>query len=166
MSRRTISLAAVGATTFALAAAHTNADALALARLALCGAALVVAGAVDFAEHRIPNRVVLPAAAACAALLAADGARIAALAWALALVAPLLAISLARPAALGMGDVKLALLLAVGLDGRAPAALVLGVALAACAGLVLLVLHGRASWRRALPLAPFLAAGALAALLL
>lgn len=166
MSRRTISLAAIGATTFALAAAHTNADVLALARLALCGAAVAAVAAVDLGERRIPNRIVLPAATACATLTTLDGARIAALAWALALILFLLAVSLARPAALGMGDVKLALLIAVGLDGRAPAALMLGLALAASAGLVLLVLHGRAWWRRALPLAPFLAAGALAALLL
>jgi leader peptidase (prepilin peptidase)/N-methyltransferase len=166
MTARTLTLAAVGATVFALAAAYAGADALALARLTLCGAAVVIAAAVDLAEHRVPNRLVLPAAAGCAALTVASGARFAGLVWALALVALLLAVSLARPAALGMGDVKLALLIAVGLDGRAPAALTLGLLLAALGGIVLLVLRGRSAWRRSLPLAPFLAGGVLAALLL
>jgi leader peptidase (prepilin peptidase)/N-methyltransferase len=165
MSRRTITFAAVGATTFALAAMHVDADPIALARLAVCGAALGIAATTDLAEHRVPNRVVLPAAATCA-LLTLAGARLFALAWALALVGLLLAVSLARPVALGMGDVKLALLIALGLDGHALAALALGLLLAASAGLALLILHGRSAWRRALPLAPFLACGAIAALLL
>lgn len=166
MTTRTLTLAVAGAAAFGLAGAHMNVDVLALARLALCGAALAVAAAVDLAEHRIPNRVVLPMAAACAALTAADGARIAPLAGAFALVALLLAVSLARPAALGIGDVKLALLIAVGLDGRAPAALILGLLVAALGGIVLLALRGGQAWRRSLPLAPFLATGALTILLL
>ena len=42
----------------------------------------------------------------------------------------------------------------------------LGLALAALAGVLLLIARGRDAWRRALPLAPFFTAGALAALLL
>ncbi len=76
------------------------------------------------------------------------------------------ALSLARPQALGMGDVKLALLIAVGLDSAAARALVLGLALAATVGLMLLVREGRGAGQRALPLAPFLAAGSLLGLLL
>lgn len=158
--------AVIGAVLFALAASHANAEPLAVARLAVCGAAPGIAATTDLAERRVPNRVVLPAAAICALLTLAGRGRLAALAWALALVGLLLALSLARPAALGMGDVKLALLVAVGLDGHAPVALALGLVLAAFAGLALLVLHGRAAWGRALPLAPSLACGALAALLL
>jgi leader peptidase (prepilin peptidase) / N-methyltransferase len=164
MNTRAFVLALAGAAAFALAAAHANADTLALARLALCGGALAIAAATDLAEHRIPNRVVLPAATICAVLaLAGNGLR--ALAWGLAVVALLLLVSLARPAALGMGDVKLALLIAVGLDGRAPTAFILGVLVAALAGLGLLILRGHQAWRHSLPLAPFLAAGALGALL-
>jgi leader peptidase (prepilin peptidase)/N-methyltransferase len=166
MSRRLSSLAVAGAAAFGFAAAHTSADTLALARVALCGAALAVIAAIDLAEHRVPNRVVLPAAAASASLTAADGARIASLAWSLVLIGVLLVVSLARPAALGMGDVKLTLLIATGLDGRAPAALIVGVLLAALGGVVLLALRGGQAWRRSLPLAPFLASGALAAILL
>jgi hypothetical protein len=60
-----------------------------------------------------------------------------------------------------MGDVKLALLLVVGLDGSALRALALGLAFAALVGLVRVVRDGRVAWRASLPLAPFLAAGAL-----
>ncbi len=83
---------------------------------------------------------------------------------ALVLVAALAVVSLAAPAALGMGDVKLALLLAVGIGDDAVTALVAGFALAAAYALVLLARHGRAAARTALPLAPFLATGALCAL--
>jgi leader peptidase (prepilin peptidase)/N-methyltransferase len=166
MTRRVLPIAAAGGIAFAIAAAQANTDRLELTRLVVCGAALAAAAAVDLAEHRIPNRLVLPAAAACAALTLTEPDALARLASGLAVVAPLLGLSLARPAALGMGDVKLALLIAVGLDGHAPGALVLGLALAALAGIVLMVARGREAWRRALPLAPFLTVGALAALLL
>lgn len=165
MTGRALPIAVAGGFVFALAAAEANSDRLALARLAICGAALAAAAAVDLAEHRIPNRLVLPAAAACTALTLASGTGFRPLAVGLALVVFLLALSLARPAALGMGDVKLALLLAVSLDGRAPGALLLGFALAALAGALLVALRGPDAWRQALPLAPFLAVGALAALL-
>jgi leader peptidase (prepilin peptidase) / N-methyltransferase len=166
MTRRVLPIAAAGGIAFAIAAAQADTDRLELTRLAVCGTALVAAAAVDLAEHRIPNRLVLPAAAACAALTLAEPLALAALASGLALVALLLGLSLARPAALGMGDVKLALLIALGLDGHAPGALLLGFALAALAGIILLVARGGEAWQRALPLAPFLTVGALAALLL
>ena len=47
-------------------------DGLALARLAVLGAALGALVPYDLAEHRIPNRIVLPAAALCGALSIAD----------------------------------------------------------------------------------------------
>ncbi len=46
-----------------------------LARLALCGAALGGAVAFDLRERRIPNKLVLPAAAGCLALSAWTGVR-------------------------------------------------------------------------------------------
>ena len=64
-----------------------------------------------------------------------------------------------------MGDVKLALLLVLGLDGSALRALALGLALAALAGSCAVIRHGRTAWRASLPLAPFLAAGALVAVI-
>jgi leader peptidase (prepilin peptidase) / N-methyltransferase len=166
MTKPVVSIAVAGGVGFAIAAAGATTDLVALTRLAVCGAALAAAAAVDVAEHRVPNRVVVPAATICAALTLADGPSLAPLASGLALVALMLGLSLARPAALGMGDVKLALLIALGLVGHAPSALLLGLALATLAGVVLVAAHGREAWRRALPLAPFFAVGALGALVL
>jgi leader peptidase (prepilin peptidase)/N-methyltransferase len=165
MTTRTLLLACAGAAAFAIAAAHTNGSWLALARLTVCGAALAAAASFDLTDRHIPNRLVVPATAACAVLTLAARPGFAPLAPGLVLVGALLGLSLARPAALGMGDVKLALLIAAGLDGHAATALLLGLSLAALGGVLLLALRGREAWRRALPLAPFLAAGALAALL-
>src|SRR5262249_36646104 len=139
MRRRSVIAAAAGAVCFAAAAWLHNADLLALARLALCGAALGAVVRTDLVQRRIPNRVVVPAAVVCAALSAVDRVSVAVLTAGLAVVAVLLVLSLARPAALGMGDVKLALLLVVGLDGTAPRALLIGLALAAAVGLALLL---------------------------
>jgi len=163
MTRRALLLACVGATALPLAGAGT--DPVVVARLSLCGAALGAIAAVDLAEHRVPNRVVLPAAAACAALSAIGGISAAALLTGLAIVGVLLLLALARPAALGMGDVKLALLVVVGLDGEASRALAAGLILAALAGLLVITRSGRAAGHTALPLAPFLALGSLLALL-
>jgi leader peptidase (prepilin peptidase)/N-methyltransferase len=132
--------------------------------LALLGAALGAVVESDLAERRIPNRIVVPTAAAFAAAWAASGIALFAFVEGLVLVGALLALSLCRPEALGMGDVKLALLLVLGLDGRGAVALLVALALAAGFGLLLLVRFGRAATSRKLPLAPFFAAGALIAL--
>jgi len=157
--------AAAGAASFALCAGLLRQPPLALVRLTLLGAALGAVVESDLAERRIPNRIVVPAAFACAAEWAASGIALFAVAEGLVLVLALLALSLFRPEALGMGDVKLALLLVLGLDGRAVVALLVALALAAGFGLVLLVRFGRSAASRKLPLAPFFAAGALLALI-
>jgi leader peptidase (prepilin peptidase)/N-methyltransferase len=131
----------------------------------LLGAALGAIVLVDLNERRIPNRVVVPAAVACSLLSLAAGAGVLDLLPGFALVAVLHCTSLIRPEALGMGDVKLALLLVVGLDGDAPWALVTGLVLGALFGLLLIGRCGREARCRALPFAPFLATGALVALL-
>lgn len=165
MSARTVSMAIVGAGSLILAGLFRQDALIELARLALCGGTLAAAAVVDLREHRIPNRLVLPAAAGCFVLAAVAGVGVASLAIGLAVVAGLLALALARPQALGMGDVKLALLVVAALDGRAVEALALGLVLAALVGLVLLVRYGRTAGKRALPLAPFIATGSLLALL-
>jgi leader peptidase (prepilin peptidase)/N-methyltransferase len=124
------------------------------------GAALFAVALFDLAQRRIPNRIVLPAAATCAALTLAAGAPLSLIAG-LATILALLIVSLRWPAALGMGDVKLALLLVLGLDGGALHALALSLILAALASLALLIRQGRTAWRTSLPLAPFLVVGAL-----
>lgn len=165
MTTRRLTAAAVGAATFVLYAAILHLSLLTLVRLVLLGAALGAVVESDLFERRIPNRIVLPAAAVCAVAWAVSGMTFATLANGLALVGPLLALSLLRPEALGMGDVKLALLLVLGLDGRGAVALLVALALAAGFALLLLVRFGRAAASRKLPLAPFFAAGAVIALI-
>ena len=162
MTKRALIAATAGGATFASAGLLASTSPLTLARLAVLGGALAAAALYDLAQRRIPNRIVLPAAAACAALTLAAGAPLSLLAG-LATVLLLLVVSLRWPAALGMGDVKLALLLVLGLDGSALRALALGLALAALAGCALVARHGRTALRASLPLAPFIAAGALVA---
>jgi leader peptidase (prepilin peptidase)/N-methyltransferase len=163
MNRRAFLLACVAAVASPLLG--SGGGALGVVRLSLCGAALGAIAAVDVAGHRVPNRVVLPAAAACAALSLIDGMGLLALLIGLAIVGTLSLLALAWPAALGMSDVKLALLIVVGLDGDASRALAAGLVLAALGGVLVIVRSGRAARRRALPLAPFLAAGSLLVLL-
>ena len=164
MIRRASIVAAVGAPTFVSAGLVANAGVLVLTRLAIVGSALAACALHDFVQRRIPNRIVVPAAAACAALTLAAGQPLTLIAG-LATVLLLLIVSLRWPAALGMGDVKLALLLVLGLDGNALRALALGLAFAALAGLLRVIRDGGTAWRVSLPLAPFLAAGALIAVI-
>jgi leader peptidase (prepilin peptidase) / N-methyltransferase len=164
MTRRAPIAAAVGTATFVSAGLAANAGVLVLTRLAIIGGALAVCALFDLVERRIPNRIVIPAATACAVLTLAVGLPLAVVAG-LVTVLLLLIVSLRWPAALGMGDVKLALLLVLGLDGSALRALAIGLAFAALAGGALLVRHGRNAWRASLPLAPFVAAGALLAVI-
>jgi leader peptidase (prepilin peptidase) / N-methyltransferase len=161
--KTTVSLVAIaGAALFASIGVLTGGTQLTLARLAVCGAALAAAALIDLREHRIPNRIVLPAAAACA-LLGLDTLRHSL--SALALVGLLLVLALVQPAALGMGDVKGAFLVAIALGAAATPALLLGLALAALTGIALTLREGRTALASALPLAPFFAAGATIALL-
>jgi leader peptidase (prepilin peptidase)/N-methyltransferase len=163
MTLRALLLACASA--IALPLASTGTDPISVLPLGVCGAALGATASIDLAEHRVPNRIVLPASAACGALTAIGGISAVALLGGLAILGVLLLIALAWPAALGMGDVKLALLIVLGLDGDASRALAAGLLLTAVAGVVVIARHGRAAGRRALPLAPFLALGSLLALL-
>jgi len=166
--RRAVAIGAAtgGGLAFLVAGIRTGADGTELARLLILGVALGVLVATDVAEHRVPNRIVIPAAIACAGLLAAQAVRPQQLLGGIALVALMLGMSLARPTSFGMGDVKLALLLVVGLGGPAAQALILGLTLAAAFGGALLVRYGSSAAGRSLPLAPFLSGGAAMAVLL
>jgi leader peptidase (prepilin peptidase)/N-methyltransferase len=126
--------------------------------------ALVVVTAADLAYRLIPNRVVLPAAAAVLVLMTAaePGPE-----WLLAAAGAggaLLVLALVYPAGMGMGDVKLALLMGAALGRGVGAALVLAFVLAALPALGLLVRHGRAGRTMGIPFGPFLALGSLAVL--
>lgn len=164
MITRALIAAAIGTATFVSAGLVVNAGALVLTRLAIVGGALAASALYDLVQRRIPNRIVVPAAAACAALSLAAALPLALIAG-LAMILLLLVVSLRWPAALGMGDVKLALLLVLGLDGSALRALALGLAFAALAGLLRVIRDDGTAWRASLPLAPFLAAGALLAVI-
>ena len=126
---------------------------------------------VDLAEHRLPNRLVGPLAAATAAWVVGagiagdDGGRaVRALAVGLAVAAGFLILAVVSD--LGMGDVKLALpigIVAGWLGLRAGEVTVLVAALTATVAAA--TLRARQGARARLPLGPFLALGALAGVL-
>jgi leader peptidase (prepilin peptidase)/N-methyltransferase len=168
MTRTATAFAAstVGALVLPLAALHVGVGPLEAAKFAILGAALGQLAVYDLLERRIPNRIVLPAAATCAALSIAEGTGPSTrLLVAVCLVVALLVVSLSWSAALGMGDVKLALLLVCALGGLASTALLLTLTLNALVGVLLLVRHGRIALRMKLPFAPFTVAGCLLVLL-
>ncbi len=127
--------------------------------------AILVALTVTDLERRIvPNVLVLPAAVI---VLVGRTAIQQSPVWAIAAFGGalfLLAAALAYPGGLGMGDVKLALLLGAALGSALPIALMLGMLAALVPAIVLLARHGSRARKMALPLAPFLAAGAIVAL--
>jgi len=129
-------------------------------------AVLVVLSVIDIRTRRLPNRIVLPAAAiVLAAQLAIAPDR--AIEWvvgALGAFAFLLIAALVNPGGLGMGDVKLALLLGAALGWAVAGALLVGLVAAGVAGAVVIARNGWTAGRKAtLPLGPFLAFGGVAA---
>jgi leader peptidase (prepilin peptidase)/N-methyltransferase len=158
----------------ALAASATGAGFLAVSAPsalglveALFAGLLVWLAALDLEYRLLPNRIVLPATAAVLAAVAVlepsqlpEHALAAVGAGGFLLVAASL-----RAGALGMGDVKLALLVGATLGGSVMTALMLGFGLVGLVGLGLVARDGRAALKRELPLGPFLAFGAIVALL-
>jgi len=129
---------------------------------------LVELAAIDLECRLLPNRIVIPTLlAVLAAQLALDPGRyaeslVAALGAGLFLLLP----SLIRRGAVGMGDVKLAVLLGALLGRVVAPALAIGLCAAGGAALLLLAVRSRAALRQEIPLGPFLAGGAIAAVLL
>jgi prepilin signal peptidase PulO-like enzyme (type II secretory pathway) len=130
-------------------------------------AVLVVLSGHDLKRRIIPNRIVLPAAAVVlVANVALHSDR-----WYEWLLASLgaglffLVFALARRGALGMGDVKLALFLGAALGEDVIVALIVGTLAAAALGIAILVREGSEGRKRAIPLGPFLAGGAIVVLL-
>jgi leader peptidase (prepilin peptidase) / N-methyltransferase len=127
---------------------------------ALFSAALVVVSATDLERRIVPNRVVLPAAAA---VLVLNTVWHPSPVWAIAalgLAGFLFVAALAYPGGMGMGDVKLALLIGALLGRTTPVAFMLTLLLALVPTGFLIARHGRGARRLAIPFAPFLAAGA------
>ena len=136
--------------------------------VALATAVLVVLSLIDLESRRLPNRIVLPAAAVILAARVATAPEHSA-AWigaALGAAGFFLAFALVFPAGLGMGDVKLALLLGAMLGSAVVPAAVLGTLAGAAVAAMLLVRDGRPALRRSIPYGPFLAFGAIATALL
>jgi leader peptidase (prepilin peptidase) / N-methyltransferase len=126
--------------------------------------ALVTVSATDLEHRIIPNRIVLPAAAV---VLVGQTVVHPSPEWAIAAFGAsgfLLAAALVYPAGMGMGDVKLALLLGAMLGRTVPVALFVGMAAALVPGVYLLAKHGSKGRKMGVPLAPFLALGAVVAL--
>jgi leader peptidase (prepilin peptidase)/N-methyltransferase len=128
---------------------------------------LVVLSAID-AEHRIlPDMIVLPSAAIVLAghvALAPDRW----LEWTLAPLGAslfLFAALLAYPRGMGMGDVKLCLLLGAMLGKLVLVGLMVGMLAALVPAALLMARHGAAARKMAIPFGPFLAFGAVVALL-
>jgi leader peptidase (prepilin peptidase)/N-methyltransferase len=127
-------------------------------------AVLVALSVIDVQRRIVPDRIVLPAAAA---VLVVHTAIDPSPEWALAALAAggaLLLAVLAYPRGLGLGDVKLTLLLGAMLGASVPVALMLGFLAALVPAAVLAARHGAAARKMAVPLVPFLAAGAVVAL--
>jgi leader peptidase (prepilin peptidase) / N-methyltransferase len=128
---------------------------------------LVVISRHDLERHIIPNRIVVPAwLAVLLAHLALHPRH--ALEWVVASFgagAFFLILLLVYPPGLGMGDVKLALLIGAALGWSVMAALFLGTLAAGVISAALLLAHGSMARKRAIPLGPFLAAGAIVVLL-
>jgi leader peptidase (prepilin peptidase) / N-methyltransferase len=159
---------------FAAAALRFGLDAALPAYLVLF-ASLLAISVIDFEHKIIPNRIVYPTILVCLPLLAlaavvdGDGGRLGrallggAAAWALLLV-----VHLVSPGGMGFGDVRLSFVLGLMLGWLSFSHVVVGVflgfLLGAVVGLGLVVVGGR-SRKDAVPFGPFLAAGAVLAVL-
>jgi leader peptidase (prepilin peptidase) / N-methyltransferase len=131
-------------------------------------ATLVVLAAIDIRHRRIPNRIVLPAAAAVLILQIAfypDQTTewiVASLGTALFLFLPLLVF----PAGMGMGDVKLALLIGAMLGEDVIPALLVGFLSLWPVAVYLIATQGWSARKATVPFGPSLAFGAILVLLL
>jgi leader peptidase (prepilin peptidase)/N-methyltransferase len=121
----------------------------------------------DLEQRIIPNSILLVGAVAGAALVAATlsdslaerGIAIVAAGGSLFLLA------LAYPRGMGMGDAKLAAVMGLYLGRAVGPALLIGFAAGALVGIALMLRHGTAARKQAVPFGPFLALGGLTGLL-
>jgi prepilin signal peptidase PulO-like enzyme (type II secretory pathway) len=127
---------------------------------------LVVLSVIDVNHRIVPNRLVLPAAAATLVAHTLIDPSPAWLVWALVASGALFLVVLAYPKGLGMGDVKLALLLGAMLGASVTVALMIGLFAALVPAAVLVSRHGGAARKMGVPLVPFLAFGSVVALFL
>jgi len=129
-------------------------------------AVLVTLSAIDIQLRIVPNRIVLPAAAAALVLHTAIDPSPEWIVSALLAGGSLFVVVFAYPKGLGMGDVKLALLLGAVLGASVSVALMLGLFAALVPAAVLVSRYGVAARKMGVPLVPFLSLGAVIALFL
>ncbi len=151
------------------------ADSSALPAFLLLAGALVALSVIDLEHFLLPNRIIYPVAAASIVLLGiaavVDGdsdAFFRSLACGAGAFVVFAALHLVSPRAMGFGDVRLAFLLGLDLGWLGAGEVVLGLLLGFVYGAViglLLIATGVRSRRDHIPFGPFLAAGALTALL-
>jgi leader peptidase (prepilin peptidase)/N-methyltransferase len=130
-------------------------------------AVLAVLSAIDLEFKVLPNRIVLPAAGVALVaqtLLVEQSSEWLVAGGAAAAIALLPAVI--KPGSLGMGDVKLALLLGFVLGWDVVSALMLGSLAAFPVALWILWTQGTGARKQAIPFGPFMAIGAVLALLL
>ena len=126
-------------------------------------ATLIAVSVTDVRERRIPNRVLLLAALAALAFSGREGmaALGSDLLAAAAISSPLFVAALLRPEGMGMGDAKLVAVIGLFLGWQALPALLAGLFLAGLTGVFVSLGRRQPPSRTSLPLAPFLAAGAI-----
>jgi leader peptidase (prepilin peptidase)/N-methyltransferase len=128
---------------------------------------LVVISRHDLERRIIPNRIVVPAwiAVILAQLALYPEHWVEWLAASFGAGLFFLVIALVYPAGLGMGDVKLALLIGAAVGWSVVTALFLGTLASGLVAGVTLFKEGSSARKRAIPLGPFLAGGAIVVLL-
>ena len=161
-----IACAAAGLLASILLVINFGFGARALVAVALAGS-LAALAAADIERRELPNRIVVPAICTVLALqlvLFPDQA----IEWIGAAAATGLVFlwaALSKRDALGSGDVKLGVLLGAGLGTKVVPCLVVAIVAMWPFAAYMCLRHGRAARTMALPLAPFLAVGAVVALL-
>ena len=130
-------------------------------------AVLVFLSVIDLRERRLPNRIVLPsiAIALVAQAILHPGQMLEWLASGAGAAAFFLVPQLVYRGGVGMGDVKLAFLIGLVLGTAVVPAVFVATITASLAALALLVSRGAKARKAGIPYGPFLAAGALLALL-
>jgi leader peptidase (prepilin peptidase) / N-methyltransferase len=158
--------AAVGFVAAAGIAARIGADVDLIAAVAFVAVATAIA-IIDVERFRVPNRLVLPATAAALVWQAVfhHGDFLACLIWGAGAGLFFLVAFVISRGAVGMGDVKFALLMGLVLAQDVITGVFVGTLAGGVAGAVVLWRQGKEGRKTAIPYAPFLAAGALVALL-
>jgi leader peptidase (prepilin peptidase) / N-methyltransferase len=158
-----LSLAALFATTVAV----LRDDPAELALGLIFVTVLVAVTLTDLERRVIPNSILLVAAVCCLAVAAAadPGSLPERCIAAAAAGGLLLGALLAYPRGMGMGDVKLAAVMGLFLGRSVAPALIVAFAAGALYGIVLMLRHGAAARKSAIPFGPFLALGGVVGLL-